>query len=585
MASTLKETALMAGNRMSSRLLGIMRQLTSTFGVVLLVGCSTVPFAPRTATAQQTITNDESQLFYELLVAELAIRRGELAVAAEGYLRATERTDDPRVAERATQLAVYYQQWDSAESAANRWLELDPESVSAHESLAQIHLRQANSEGAVTAFGNWIDSSTGGDQIFLAVNELLLRDPDMELAYDVAGALADQYPEQPLAHVGKAQLALSVSDRGEALAAANDALLLDATLVDALLVKAQVQISQGQSPDAVETLQKAVTEQPDSLALHLGFAQLLVESRLYDRAGPVLERAAQLSQGDAGTWLRLGLLSLTASRNDQAKTYLTGVLGDDPLNERAHFYLGRIADRNNDYEAAIAHYDSVPQGEFFLTSRLRAAELSADGGDVENGVERLRELSPLAADSTVKVQLIVSESRMLQVADRGNEAVDVLSAGLENHPDNSELLYARALAAEKNGNHQLLEDDLAQVISLDPDNAFALNALGYHLVVNNKRLGEAEVHLERAAGLEPEDAAIMDSLGWLRFRQGQLQDAKKLLGEAYSIFPDAEIAAHLGEVLWALGDETGAKSVWDKALAVEPEHVILNDVVNRFIEN
>lgn len=576
---------------MTSRLLELMGRPAYAFGVVLLVGCSSVPIATRTATAQQTletqqtISEEEGQLFYELLVSELAIRRGELEVAAEGYSRASERTDDPRVAERATQLAIYREQWETAESAANRWLALDSEAVGAHEALAQIHLRQGNTEAAVLAFRGWIDSSADKTEIFLLINGLLLSNPQLELAYGVAGALADQYPEQPLAHVGKAQLALSLSDSDEAVAAAEEALLLDDTLVDALLVKAQVQISQGRSPDAVETLQKAITEQPDSLALHLGFAQLLVESRLYDRAGPVLEQAAQLSQGDAATWLRLGLLALTASRNDQAKTYLTGVLEYDSFNERAQFYLGRIADRNNDYETAIAHYDSVPQGEFFLTARMRAAELSADGGDVESGVERLRELNSEAADPAAKVQLIVSESRMLQVAERGTEAIDVLSVGLEEHPGDAELLYARALAAEKNGNNQLFEDDLVEVIKTDADNAHAMNALGYHFVVNNIRLDEAEVHLERALELEPEDAAIIDSLGWLRFRQGRFEEAKELLSEAYAIYPDAEIAAHLGEVLWALGDESGAKSLWDRALADEPEHVILNDVVNRFVEN
>lgn len=570
---------------MTSSLIKKMRRIGSAVGLALLLGCTTAPFAQREANAQTVVTDDDSQLFYELLVSELAIRRGELEVAAEGYMRATERTDDPRVAERATQLAIYYQQWNDAEKTAKRWLTLDPDAVGAHESLAQIHLRQGNTDGAVEAFGGWIESSSNESETFSAINLALQSDPNLELSYAVATELAELYPEQPLAHVSKARMALAVNDQGIALAAANDALQLDDTLVDALLVKAQVQMSQGQSPDALLTLEMAVTEQPDSLPLQLGYAQLLVESEMYERAGPVLDRAAELSQGDAGTWLRLGLLALTASLNDQAKTYLGGVLEHDPYNERAHFYLGRIADRNNNHDEAIEHYDSVPQGDFHLTSRLRAAELSADGGDVENGVERLRELNSLAVNPELKVQLITTESRILQTADRGDEAIAVLSAGLENYPNNSELLYARALTAERNGNYQQLEEDLAQVLVANPDDAHALNALGYHLVVNNKRLDEAEGLLERASSLEPEDAAIMDSLGWLRFRQNRLEEAKVLLSEAYSLFPDPEIAAHLGEVLWMIGDQTSARSLWDKALAEEPEHIILNEVFNRFVKN
>ncbi len=563
---------------------GVLQRLGSGLVVLLLVGCSTLPVGTRPASAQQLQTEDRGQLLFEILVSELAIRRGELAVAAEGYLRATQRTDDPRVAERATQLAVYYQQWDAAESTAKRWLSLDPESLSAHETLGQIYLRQSDVEGAVSAFAEWVDASDEVGTTFLSINQVLQRDPDRELAFTVATELSKKYPEQPLAHVGRAQLALAVSERGDALEAANDALTLDSTLVEALLVKAQVQISQGQSPDALKTLQAAVTEQPDSLPLHLGYAQLLVESELYDRAVPVIERAGELSEGDATTWLRLGLLSLTARRDELATKYLSGVLKDDPYNERAHFYLGRIADRRRDFDAAIGHYDAVPQGEFFLSSQIRAAELTAESGRLNDAIERIRSLSPLAADSALKVQLVAAESRILQEAGRGQEAVDVLTAGLEKHPNDSDLLYARALISESLGNDDQFETDLTTLIEAEPNNAHALNALGYHLAVNNIRLDEAEELLLAANALEPDDAAIMDSLGWLRFRQGQLEEAKRLLQIAYVLYPDAEIAAHLGEVLWTMGDEAGARDVWEKALADSPDHKALNDVLNRFVE-
>ena len=568
---------------MHSILSGFVHRLATTTAMVFLVGCTTVPIGPRLAHAQPAVTHEESQLFYELLVSELAIRRGELAIAAEGYLRATERTDDPRVAERATQLAVYYQDWDAAEKTAKRWLTLDPDGVGAHESLGQIHLRQGNTADAAEAFALWIDSADDQTVTFDLVNQVLERDPDRMMAYDVAELLAQRFPDVALAHIGAARMALSLGERDAALDAANKALALDSQSVDAALIKAQVQISKGDAPDAIDTLQVAVSAQPDSLPLHMGFAQLLVESDLYDRAGPVMERASELSVGDSDTWLRLGLLALTAERNDQAQRYLMGVLNDDPYNERAHFYLARIADRGHDYESAIHHYDSVPEGEFFITSKVRAAELTADRGDVDDGIERLRELSPMSADPSMKVQLITAESRILRNADRGEEAVGVLSAGLEQYPADSGLLYARALAAESNGDNQQMEDDLAQLLTAEPDNAHALNALGYHLVVNNKRLDDAQTYLEKAIALQPDDAAITDSLGWLRFRQGRLAEAKELLNQAYAIFPDGEIAAHLGEVLWMMGDTNEARSVWNKALESEPDHKVLNEVVDRFV--
>jgi len=445
-------------------------------------------------------------------------------------------------------------------------------------------MRQGKQGEAVEAFTRWLQANELSDNTFAAISIALQRDPDMDLAFSVAQDLSVRFPDNPTAHVGEARLALAINQREFALQAADKALAIDAKLVEALLVKAQVQISMGQSPSAVATLQTAVTEQPDSMHLHMGFAQLLIDSGLYDRAGPILQRTAELSEGDADTWLRLGLLSLTARRYEQAETYLTGVLKDDPYNDRAQFYLGRLADRQRDSDTAIAFYDAVPQGEFFLPARIRAAELSADSGNVTAGLERIRELSPLTTDPATKVQLVSAESRILQNADRHNEAVEVLTAGLESYPANSELLYARALAAEAIGNDTQFEKDLGQLLDADPDNAHALNALGYHLVVHNTRLAEAQLHLERAASLEPEDAAIMDSLGWLRFRQGRLDESKTLLQQAYALFPDAEIAAHLGEVLWMVGEEQGARDLWNKALIDAPDHKVLNDVVNRFIE-
>jgi len=551
---------------------------------VLLVGCSAVPIVPRVASAQESFDSQDSQLFYELLVSELAIRRGELEVAAEGYLSATKRTDDPRVAERATQLAIYYRDWPRAESVAKRWLSLNPEATAAYQSLAQIQLRQSDQAGAVEAFSGWIDASDDRDSTLRTINDQLGQERDPQFANNISTELSELYPDEALIHAGAANRALAAGLRSAALASAEEALKLDSTLVDAYLIKAQVQIIEGQSQSALVTLQNAVDAQPDSLPLHIGFAQLLVDNESYDRAGPILDRAGELSQGDSDTWLSLGLLALQSARYNQAKKFLDGVLVDDPLNERANHFLGRIADTQQDSEAAIAYFDAVPQGEFFINSRLRSAELTGELGDVDGALTRLRELRSLAVDTDIKIELISSESRILQQADQGDKAIAVLTDGLETYPSNTALLFNRALAGERNGHDEILEKDMAAILELEPDNAYALNALGYHYVVRNKRLDDAAKHLERASSLEPEDAAIMDSLGWLRFRQGKLEAAHKLLTEAYTLLPDAEIAAHLGEVLWEMGDESAAREVWDKALADEPTHEVLNAVINRFNE-
>jgi len=180
--------------------------------------------------------------------------------------------------------------------------------------------------------------------------------------------------------------------------------------------------------------------------------------------------------------------------------------------------------------------------------------------------------------------LIATESRVLQDAGQNQDALDTLSNGLEKYPDNGDLRYARALAAERTGNSALLQSDLRTLIEAEPDNASALNALGYFLADDNANLTEADGYLTRALELRPDDPAIMDSVGWLRFRQGDSEAALTLLQRAYALLPDGEIAAHIGEVMWVTGDKQGARRFWSKALLESPEDTHILETMERLTQ-
>ena len=179
--------------------------------------------------------------------------------------------------------------------------------------------------------------------------------------------------------------------------------------------------------------------------------------------------------------------------------------------------------------------------------------------------------------------MINSESRMLNADSQYQESLELLTDGIEQYDEDPALLYSRALVAERLNQQELFETDLKKVIEVQPDNSHALNALGYFLVDRNLRLSEAEVYLEKAHELSPDDAAITDSLGWLYYRQGRYVDSLKLLRKAYAAFPDAEIAAHLGEVLWVSGDQVEATKVWEEALQDAPDDDLLNSVMKKYI--
>lgn len=397
-------------------------------------------------------------------------------------------------------------------------------------------------------------------------------------------SLLSVYPEEAEAHLAVSRSQLAGSDRKSALDSVNNALDREPDNTDALLLRAQVLSALGRPDDGFAGLTDAVAKNPDNLALRLGHAQLLVEAGRYDEVGEHLDFLYAAAPGNADTLLTISLLALDSRRIERAKTFLSELLNSGKHQDRANFYLARISDQQQDYESAIAFYDAVQPGDLQLTAQIRVAELQGLTGNLEEGRKRLRSMAETVPNPNVQWQLITAESRMLQQAGEAPEAVLVLTEGLSRFPNNTDLLYARALAADAAGDQTMMMDDLIQLIDLEPENAHALNALGYHFASNNIELDRAEELLVKANTLLPNDAAIMDSLGWLRYRQGRFDEAITQLRKAYSLYPDPEIAAHLGEALWLNGAEQEARQLVEKALVDSPDDYNLQQVMQKYIE-
>ncbi len=543
-----------------------------------LLGCSSLPLAPGKAMAQSTVdqrtssqSDMDSQLMFELMIAELAGRRGQLDVALTGYLSASERTDDPRVSERATRLAMFGRQWEEAETAVRRWISLDPDNSEAPQILGQSLLRQNKIESAGDLYVVMINEAGDKRQVLRDIQFELQRNENPAAAATIMQQLVQNFPDQSEAHLGLARALVTNNQTGEALAASESALQLDASDTEALLLNAQILGGTGRADEAFVSLESALDAAPENTALRLGYARLLVETGRYDDVGDELEMLHDASGDNADTLLTISLLALEARRIDQARTYLTDLLATGIHQDQANFYLARISDDQKQYEQAIAFYDAVGQGDLQVTAQLRAAELMALAGDMDGGRARLSELAALVPNPAFQPRLVMAESRMLQNANQNAEAVSVLNEGLQRFPDDSDLLYARALAANSVGDQALMVEDLNRLIELDSENAHALNALGYHYADENIELELAEELLIKANALLPDDPAIMDSLGWLRFRQGQHEEAIKLLSEAYKRFPDPEIAAHLAQALWLNGAQGEARELIEQALQSNPD--------------
>jgi len=526
----------------------------------------------------------ESELMFEIMAAELAGRRGMLDVAADNYLSASRKTSDARVAERATKLAIFGRNWKQARDAATRWSELAPDDLESYQILAQIHLNQGDVAGATEAFNGLILNSESVDVGMKTAVSTLLQDTNSRVSLAVADELAQLYPDNAVAHFGVARLQLGNGDKTSALNAVERSLSLDASSSDATLLKGQILWDLGRASEAYGYVRSRVQAYPDNLIMRLGLARMLVQAELYDEASREFDGIAELAPNNANALFSLGLLALESRRTDAALRYLERVIELGQYQSDAHYYIARIADNRHDYEKAVFHYEQVSDGDNVLDAQIRAAQIYGAIGQLDVGKQRLQRLRMVNTDPSVHIRLTLAEGRMLRDAAAYEESLAVFKEGLARFPDNVELLYAHALAAEHLDLDEEFERDLRKVIELEPDNAHALNALGYFLVDRGKRLDEAEKYLTQAIALLPEDPAIIDSLGWLNYRKGNYDEALVLLRKAFGKLLDPEIAAHLGEVLWVTGDEKSATEIWNKGLEVTPDDGLLRGVMERYIQ-
>jgi Flp pilus assembly protein TadD len=343
----------------------------------------------------------------------------------------------------------------------------------------------------------------------------------------------------------------------------------------------EAQILQKRSTsDAAKRLGQFVEKNPGSREGRLNYARALILDKKIAEARKQFETLLAANPGDTDVVYAVGLLALQLKDYDTAEQNMKKLLGmryRDP--NAVRYVLGQIAEERKQWGRAIQWYEQIPEGDQALPARLRTANALAKQGKLD---EARKYLNNLDVDTPAeKVQLIVAEAQLLRDANRPREAFEFLDKALQKDPDQPELLYDYALTAEKLDRFDVLEANLRKLIQVKPDHAHAYNALGYSLAERNTRLPEARKLIERALELAPEDYFIVDSLGWVLYRQGDLKGAARELRRAYNGRPDAEIGAHLGEVLWVMGDRTGADKVWHESLEASPDNETLQKTIKR----
>jgi len=528
--------------------------------------------APLSETAEPQFPNIslDAKLLENILLADIAARRGHLQKSVELHEQLAEETRDPRMAERATRIAVYARENEKALKAAKLWVELDPENIEARQLATAMYIRSGQPDEALVHIEKILSSTqTKTENGFMVVSALLSREKDKRSALEVMQKFVAKRQENPDAWFAYGHLAMRLGELDTAEQAVNKALELRPEWKEAIVQKARILNAQGKTAETLDYLKKSIEASPKAIEFRIVYARMLADEDRLDEAYTQFKKLNELQPGNEDALFALGFLALQLNYLDEAEAYLKELKEKGSRGYEINYYLGRLEEERNNKDDAIAWYNTIKDGEHYMNAQIRIIVITAGNGDLVDAralIDALKIQRP-----GQKLRLYLVEGEILVDQEQYTETMAVYKNALEDFPDNSDLLYARAMVAEKLDQLGVMESDLRQVLSRDPNNAEALNALGYTLADRTDRYEEALELINRALELRPDDFYIVDSMGWLQYRLGNYDAAVKYLRRAMDIKMDMEVAAHLGEVLWVMGDRQSARNVWQKALEADPK--------------
>lgn len=522
-----------------------------------------------------------SRLLYKFLLAEIALQRGKPNVAASTYLELAKTTKDLRIIQRATEVALRARNPELAIQATTLWLEQEPESPQARQILTSVLVSTGKIDDARQQLQKILTSDgPGRAQTFLHLNGMLARMADKAAVLKLVQELAQPYPSLAEARYAVAVAAQNAQETDLAIKEVHSAANLKPGWENAANLEAQ--IIAASSPDkAAEFYRDFLRKYPKSRTTRMAYARALVEANKAELAKEQFDVLVKDSPQDANIATAVGVMALQLKDTETAERQLKRAVELKPREpDTVRMMLGQLLEDKKRYDEAEKWYRAVEPGEEYLQAQIKAAAMVARQNRLDEAREMLRAVEP--QNNQQQLQLILAEAQMLRDAKAFQRAYDTLTTALERFPDTPDLLYDRAMVAEKMDRLDLLEIDLRQLIKIKPDHAHAYNALGYTLADRTTRHTEALELIEKALKLAPEDAFILDSLGWAQYRLGRYEDSINSLRNAHARRPDPEIAAHLGEVLWAQGKRDEALQVWRDSLKENPDNEVLVGTMKKF---
>lgn len=516
-----------------------------------------------------------------LLTAEVAGYRGDYQYALDQYLIEAEKTLDPGVAARVTRLAAYMKADDKLYQAASLWAQADPESLEAHQFLADQLVKRALYVDALETMQT-IDRLGGEAQFdYFAYRVGRMTQEDRQALLLGLNDMLSVNPNEPQILFSKAALLEALGDGPAALETADTLLGLKPAELNFIILKANLLSDLNQKQAARAFLSEQLAINPDQPRLRLLLARLLFEAQAFSDARVQYQILHEIRPEDGEILFALAMLSIEQADFAQARLHLGRLVRTDQRVNQAQYYLGLVAEKTGDVALALREFAKVDGGYEYLSAQGRIVELISVNQSLEDARSYLAKKK--LAHNGLRSQFDLIEGQLLSRVDAEDALFEHLDEAIEAQAGDIPLLYFRAMSGQKYDRLDILERDLKQVLTLDPGNADAMNALGYTLADQTDRYDEAYVLIEKALRLKPEEPAFIDSMGWVLYRLNRYEEAIDYLEQAFERFPNDEVAAHLGEVLWQSGKTRRAKRVWKEALSETPDSTFLQSVVKRFL--
>lgn len=530
-----------------------------------------------------------SDVLFKYLAAEIAAQRGDLGLAASLFMELAQATQEPRLAERAAKAAIYSNSPATAVKAITLWVEMDPDSLEAQQAGMQLLVSSGKLNEAKPYLERLLKKEDTRANGFLYLNGLFARQVDKAAVLALVQALAAPYPELAEAHLTIANAAWAAKDEALALNELKKAESLRPGWELAAIMKGQM--LQVQSAEAALNFYQAYLAQyPTSNEVRLNYARLLLTMKRNQDAKVALIEISKHAGDNPEILTVIGLISSQNAEYKEADSYLLKALTitqQRPESEQTkqkieqlYVYLGQNAEHRNQDDQAQSYYEKVGPGSRYLDARTLLANLMVKKQGVDAAILMLDRMDGLTGPQ--QASLAQAKAQILNRAKRYDEAYKTLEQAVATLPNTPELVYDFAMTAERLQKLEVMEKQLRKIIVMKPDFAAAYNALGYSFADRNIHLDEAKTLIEKALMLSPEDYYILDSMGWVKYRLGELMQALEYLEKAYQVRKDPEIAAHLGEVLWKQGREAEALTTWDEALKESPDNETLVNTRNKF---